>query len=447
MTPSKVFQERFSKSKLKEIFDEYISDGAASGRDGLSVEQFSNRIDVEIDIIFRKVAACNYNFTAYKEKLISKGASKPPRQISIPTVRDKLVLKFLSELLSEIYPEHISHVPHSMIRQVHEISSKAHQNYKYLRLDIRNFFPSINHAILMRIIRRRIRKKQILHLIENAISTPTGKRKSPDSLSVCGIPQGLSISNLLSSLYLSDIDVFFKSTQTVSYFRFVDDILMIGPSDEVTKLSTVAPRILKSKLKIECHEVGEGSKSVIVPLADGIDYLGYRYCLGDIEVRDTSFKKMFANIMKMLSAMKYSNRKDVLIWRLNLRISGCKFSGKRIGWLFFFSQSKNTQQLKRLDTFVLAQARQVLTKSECKKIKTFIKAYHEIRFNVDNSHYIPDFDSFQINQRKLQILFLDSEVSMADLDGLTLDELDKLFRKCISREVADLEKDMMEFFS
>lgn len=447
MLPSEIYQLRFKIDKLVEIYEDFISDGAAVGRDGVSVDQFRKMLNAELDVIYRKVAACSYSFTSYKEKLISKGATKPPRRISIPTVRDKLVLKFLSELLSEIYPDHVSRMPHSMIRRVHEVSSTAPPNYKYLRLDIENFFPSIDHSILMRIIKRKVRKKQILHLINDAISTPTGTRKVPESLSLIGIPQGLSISNILSSLYLSDIDAIFESRQNVFYFRFVDDILMIGPSDEIMELSVLAPKILKSKTKIKCHEVCEGSKSVIVPLADGIDYLGYRYCLSDIEVRNTSFKKMFANIMKIISAMKYSKRRDVLIWKLNLRISGCKFGGRKIGWLFFFSQSKNTQQLKQLDAFVSTQARRVLTSSECKKVKTFIKAYHEIRFNVNDSSYIHDFDCFEDVQMKLQIRFLNPDISAAFLDGLTSDQLSDLFRKCISREVADLERDMMEFFS
>lgn len=446
-TPGRLFEEKFTKSHLRAVFDEFIADGSAVGRDGLTVSQFSERVDDEIDVILRKVRNCTYQFTPYKEKLISKGALKVPRQISIPTIRDKLVLKFLSEYLAEVYPGHVSRVPHSTIKSVHEASAASPSTHHYLRLDIENFFPSIDHKILMRIIRRRVRKKQVLHLIQSALSTPTGKRKSSHSEVTRGVPQGLSISNILSSLYLSDVDEVLSHQPEVKYFRFVDDILMIGPASKIDALATSTPRLLKSVRKITCHKVGDGSKSMIVPIPDGIDYLGYRFCVNKIEVRDASFKKMFLNIMKVISGMKYAGNKGPLIWKLNLRISGCQFMGRRVGWLFFFSQSDNKQQLKQLDAFVTSQARRVLEPGDLARVKRFVKAYHEIRFNADATAYFPNFDNFDDEQKKQQIAVLIPKLSREKIDALTPKELEQLFRKSISREIADLEKDMMEVFS
>lgn len=446
-TPAKLFQTKLNKAHIREIFDKFIADRAAVGRDGVSVGRFSDRIDEEIDIVLQKVNTCSYQFTSYREKLISKGALKPPRQISIPTVRDKLVLKFLSEFLAQVYPEHVSRVPHSTIKSVHEISSSRPPSDNYLRLDIESYFPSIDHTILMKILRRRIRKKQVLHLVENALTTPTGRKKTPDTLIQRGVPQGLSISNILSSLYLSDIDKKLSGVPGIDYFRFVDDILMIGPPYDIDKLAVSVPRLLKSKRKIKCHKVGDGSKSIIVPLRDGIDYLGYRFCLSVIEVREMSFKKMFSNVMKLVSAMKYAGNKGPLIWKLNLRISGCQFMGRKIGWLFFFAQSKNKRQLKQLDEFVTTKAREVLKPGDQDRLKRFVKAYYEIRFNADETGYFPNFDNFDDEQKKQQIGVLIPKKTRDEIDALSPEELDQLFRKCIGREIADLEKDMMEVFS
>lgn len=446
-TPANIFNSTFNKAYLREIYDEFISEGAAVGRDGISIAKFNDQIESEIEIILRKVQNCSYQFTAYREKLISKGAHKPPRQISIPTIRDKLLLKFLSEFLAKVYPDHVSRAPHSIIKSVHNISSTRSETDKYLRLDIQNYFPSIDHKIMMRILRRRIRKKEILHLLENALTTPTGTKKRPDAPNRRGIPQGLSISNILSSIYLSDIDTKLSNISDIDYFRFVDDVLMIGSPSDVSDLALSVPRLLKSKRKIKCHPVGVGSKSVIVSISDGIDYLGYHFCLSDIDVRDASFKKMFSNVIKIVSAMKYAQNKGPLIWKLNLRISGCQFMGRKIGWLFFFAQSKNTRQLKQLDAFVSNQVALVLTPEDQARLKRFVKAYHEIRWNADESGYFPNFDNFDDKQKKLQIGVLLPKKSNEEVDALSSEELDILFRKCISREVADLEKDMMEAFS
>jgi RNA-directed DNA polymerase len=442
-----LFKARFNKTNLLKIFDSFFSDGASVGRDGTKLDMFKARLDEEIEIILRKVKACTFEFTSYKEKLISKGAGKFPRQLSIPTIRDKLVLKFLAQFLAELYPGQVAWVPHSTIKRVHEVSRTRPDTDFYLRLDIENFYPSINHKILMRILRRKVRNKQILHLIENAIKTPTGKQKSTDTTNVLGVPQGLSISNILASIYLTDIDKKFVGDPTIDYFRFVDDILIVASQPRTDELEKTVPSTIKQKRRLKCHEVGKGTKSIKVSLKEGIDYLGYRFCIDNIEVRSSSQKKMFANLMKIMTGMKYKKNRGRLIWRLNLRVSGCQLKGRRIGWLFFFSQSKNIQQLKQLDAFVAKHASKILPVAELEKLKRFVKAYYELKFHTATTKYFPNFDAFDNDQKKAQIAVLLPEKSNAQLDALSQTELDDLFQKCVNHEIADLEMDMMEVFS
>jgi len=58
------------------------------------------------------------------------------------------------------------------------------------------------------------------------------------------VPQGLSISNLLSSLYLGDIDTAFGEIPDIDYFRFVDDILIICEDQEVDVLKKKLPALI-----------------------------------------------------------------------------------------------------------------------------------------------------------------------------------------------------------
>lgn len=445
---AKLFRDTLTKGELIELFNSAIKDSASTGRDGTRVETFSEQLDAEIDIILRKVKAKTYKFTPYKEKLISKGAINTPRQISIPTVRDKLVLKFVSLLLTKIYPEHVSRPPHQFIKQIHQASQQCDANFDYLRLDIQNYYPTINHSILMRILRRKIRQKELLYLIEEALKTPTGKVKSVENENKGGIPQGLSISNILSSIYLQDLDDKLGSLDKILYWRFVDDILLIGPGEEIANWSTKIPAELKRTRKIILHKVGEGNgKSTIVPLSQGIDYLGYKFCRSDIEIRISSVKKMYINLMKIFTSMKYKDNKAPLIWRLNLRITGCKYNENRIGWLYFFSQTKNMQQIKQLDAFIKRQISLIPSGVQPDQVKTLIKTIHEIKFNHRSTTYIPDFDDFNEEQMRAQIKVLLPYKKATDLDALEYKDLKKLFNKCITREVSNMEKDMLEAFS
>ncbi len=101
--PAQIYRDLLEKNVIRQLFEDYIADGATTGRDGVTVKAFSENLDTEISLIIRKIQNETYKFTPYKEKLISKGAQKNPRQISIPTVRDKLVLKFLTNFLKAVY--------------------------------------------------------------------------------------------------------------------------------------------------------------------------------------------------------------------------------------------------------------------------------------------------------------------------------------------------------
>lgn len=445
--PFQIFNENFNKKHLNSIFDQFLADGTAVGRDGIRVDKFAENIEDNIDIILRKVNAQNYDFTSYREKLISKGPDRPPRQISIPTIRDKLLLKFVSQFLVQVYPEHASHTPHSIIKRVHDIAAKSNLDDQFLRLDIKNYYPSINHGILIKILKKKIRKKQIISLLHDALSTPTGRKKVPENRNEKGVPQGLSISNILSAIYFSVVDKEIESFGGVEYFRYVDDILIVGAPDVISRLSEEVPTLLESRLKISCHPVGQGGKSTIVDIGQGIEYLGYKFCGREIEVRDASFKKMFMNIMKVITSMKYGKNNSKHLWRLNLRISGCRFKNRNIGWMFFFSQTKNMRQLMQLDEFVYAKARKYLNEDELKKLKRFIRSYHEIRFNSGETEYFPNFDDFDDEQKKKQIQILRPELKYEEIEGMNSSELHKLFVSIIRRETSDLEKDMMEAFS
>lgn len=93
----------FSKTHLKSHYYEKISKRPSVGLDKVTNEKFGEKLDEEIDIILRKVNDGSYSFTRYRMLLFLKGPAKAPRQVCVPTVRDKLTLSTLNELLSLVY--------------------------------------------------------------------------------------------------------------------------------------------------------------------------------------------------------------------------------------------------------------------------------------------------------------------------------------------------------
>jgi len=181
-------------------------------------------------------------------------------------------------------------------------------------------------------------------------------------------------------------------------------------------------------------------------MAEGIDYLGFHITNKGISVRSSSYKKMFTNLLKVFTQYKYKKNKKRLLWRLNLKITGCLFEGKRLGWMFFFSQTDNTSQLKRLDEFVIGLAKKFLPLEDRNKIKTFIKTFHEIRFNAEKTKYIPNFETYTL-EKKIEIICLLTGKKEVEVEAWDVDFIEEQFRKCAAREAGELEKDLLEIFS
>ncbi|RYF34267.1 MAG: hypothetical protein EOO38_29620, partial [Cytophagaceae bacterium] len=120
MSPSKInaakeFRTTFGKQNVQRIYESKVSGTRAIGLDRVDGKNFEKKSASEISLISCKVLDGKYRFTKYKEKLISKGAYKAPRRLSIPTIRDRLTLKILSDYLFKIFPHAKPSLPQQKI--------------------------------------------------------------------------------------------------------------------------------------------------------------------------------------------------------------------------------------------------------------------------------------------------------------------------------------------
>lgn len=432
------------EENLKNLFYDSINENNALGKDGVSYSKFESNLDNEIEIIVRKVRNGTYSFTDYKEKLISKGFEKFPRQLSIPTIRDRLILKYLSKFLAEIYASNKPPVPQSIVKSVKALAGKADRDTFFLRMDVKSYYPKIDHAILLSTLRKKIRSPIVLNLVEQAISTPTGNANSSKPLGV-GVPQGLSISNILAHVYLMDLDDEFRAK--FNYFRYVDDIVVVASKDEASRAEKLIRKSLKKKRNLDCHSMEDSSKSALVSVGSGVDYLGYRFVGGRLSVRKSSYDRMFSNLMKIITNTKHHKDFSSGLFKLNLRITGCRFEGEKVGWLNYFSQITDMHQLKKLDLFVSKNAKNIFPEDDVANIKSFIKAYHEIAFNFRETIYIPSFDGIDAEEKRRNILLLDTSIPTEKVDGLSDAEAGTLFERLLKREVRDIERDVLSVLS
>lgn len=203
MSAYKDFNKLFQEKQIEDIYSEKVKLKPSTGLDGINKETFEKNFESYINIINRKVTNNTYKFTPYKEKLINKGRGKIPRVISIPTIRDKVTLAIIHLILSNAFAENINiEIVQTVISKVKTTLNNSNYNY-FIKIDIEKFYDNINHDMLISKVKRKVRKEELINLISNAIKTPTisSTTRKPYIKNKRGVPQGLSISNILANIY------------------------------------------------------------------------------------------------------------------------------------------------------------------------------------------------------------------------------------------------------
>jgi RNA-directed DNA polymerase len=193
LSASDLFKKSYQIDNIKGIYDDKVRNKCSPGLDRINKKAFEKRLDENISIINRKVLNGTYRFTNYKQKLISKGEGKKPRVISIPTIRDKVTLMILKNIIVEAFGEQVSYaLIHKIVKDILNLINNDDFDY-YLKIDLSQFYDTINHDLLTKQLKQKIRKKEILQLISNALITPTVEEnysKGSKKLNEKGVPQG-----------------------------------------------------------------------------------------------------------------------------------------------------------------------------------------------------------------------------------------------------------------
>ncbi|MDY4379338.1 reverse transcriptase domain-containing protein [Pectobacterium carotovorum] len=453
MSAALKFKSSFSVKNLKIIYQNKIKGSGAIGIDRVRPLNLEKNLSDEIKLISKKVNSGNYKFTAYKEKLISKGANSNPRQISIPTVRDRITLRALCECLTGVFPEARLKLPHTVIDSLKDALHSG-KFTEYAKIDLKSFYPSIEHSLIENAIKNRIRKTELRTLIMSALFVPTvselkgGRHALPNKK---GVPQGLAISNILAEISLRKFDHELSTDQNIWFKRYVDDILILAPSGQASSVAGSVIRQLEA-IGLQPHPLNEeNSKSVVGMIGTPFSFLGYQILGNELLIKKESILRFESSLAKIFTAYRHAlsqarNKKDkekaiaYCKWKLNLRITGCIFNGKRLGWVSYFSQISSTAQLRAVNhTVTIFIKRFGLTKDI--KAKSLIKTFYELNHGAAfTSRYIPNFDNLSIDQkREIVSMWIGIEAASNLRDA----EVERKFNYKITSAVKELEEDII----
>ena len=161
-----------------------------------------------------------------------------------------------------------------------------------LKLDIKKFFPNINHIILKQLLRRKFKDKDLLWLLDEIIDSIEGNK---------GLPIGNYTSQYFANFYLTYFDHWLKEVMKVKYvIRYMDDIVILHNDKKYLHgLKENIEEYLATNLDLEIKENWQVFPSRI----RGIDFVGYRHFGDYILLRKSTaerFKKKMRKIKKKL---------------------------------------------------------------------------------------------------------------------------------------------------
>jgi retron-type reverse transcriptase len=221
------------------------------------------------------VLAFNYNLeqeleqiqTELRDKTYCPGAYKTfevmepkPRKISAAPYRDRVIHHALCNVIVPIFERtfiadsYANRLGFGTHRALKRFTQFARSSRYILQCDIRKYFPSIDHEILKRLLRRKIKCADTLWLIDTIIDnsneqepvieyfpgdgllTPIERRR--------GLPIGNLTSQFFANIYLNGLDHFVKEQLRASkYLRYVDDFALFADDRNFLSDVTRSPSI------------------------------------------------------------------------------------------------------------------------------------------------------------------------------------------------------------
>jgi len=235
------------------------------------------------------------------------------RKIHKATVRDRVLHHAIFNVLNPIFEP--TFVPTSfscrigkgthkgmeklrdMIRTVSENDTKR---CYVLKCDVRKFFDSIDHDVLIGILQKKIKDEKVMNLLREIIESFVAKR--PNLFQRKGVPIGNLTSQIFANIYMNELDQFVKHKLKAKYYvRYTDDFVIIAREKEyLENILTSIHTFLGEKLYLELHP----NKISITKHNRGADFLGYVVLPKYIRVRTKTKRRIFRKLEQIVRQLE-----------------------------------------------------------------------------------------------------------------------------------------------
>lgn len=358
-----------NEAKWNEFLEYRTSKDFISKKEKEEFEEFIN--NKKYMTICSQIAKGTYSFSIPKKHIISKGHSQKKRVVYNFNADEMLVLKYISYLLYDydylfspnLYSFRNNSSVKNAIRNISNIKNLS--NMHGYKVDISNYFNSIDVDILLNNLMKDIKDPLLYSVVESIISNDAVEFHGEIIYEKKGAMAGIPISAFLANYYIKEIDEYFWNKKVV-YSRYADDIILFCNNKE--ELETYQKELISMIYKYNLS-VNRDKEYFFEP-NDRWEFLGFAFHDGDIDLSYNTIRKIKAKIRRSARGirrwmLKKNSTPQIALKAMNRKYNN-KFFGKQekeeLSWKYwFFPTITTTESLKIIDNYMQEEERYIVT--------------------------------------------------------------------------------------
>lgn len=364
-----LYDKTYRTDVLEEAYRKAKANGGAGGVDGETFDDVEKKgiadylAELQLEMKERR-----YEPKPVRRVYIPKPNGKQ-RPLGIPTIRDRIVQTAFLMILEPIFEADFADSSYGF-RPEKSAHDAVREIYKFLNwgctevydVDLEQYFDTVDHGKLMKLVARRISDAQILHVIKQWLSCGYVE-DDQHRQTTQGTPQGGVISPLLANIYLNPVDQAFKreglgniSKGSIHLVRYADDMVILAQKNLEKGITLLHHYLARLGLRLN----NEKTRRLRLDIGTSVDFLGFRF--HNVRSRQNGSRLMLVYPSARSQAKFRDTVRKYVHHSIPLRVKAQVHNLNRFlrGWMGYFRLGHGSAVFRKLAHFVSLRVRHTI---------------------------------------------------------------------------------------